>query len=304
MSAPGSAASSASRCRSSLGSFRQQLEIDRQQRHLLADVVVQLARNPGALGLLRIEQPRAEVADALVAVRSSAWPPRTCSSAWRRLALWTSSPAINAVWARTRPSAENVDPWRSQTEGSRNLTTVPAGTRASLMPQRRSCRQSTWLTFRSGLTSGCVDLFAAEAPGRRARSPRLRLLALQAAADDAVVHRRIDPGNRSVRWQHCGNLVQVLQWMEVLARAVPADQQIVNRSMAAAASRAAASSARRSAGPLRYDDREPPGSKLAGTVAAPRPAYSSELRRRRRRPRRRASDCRAGHRAGQSERAG
>ena len=46
-----------------------------EQRHLLADVVVQLARNPRALGFLRVQQPRAEVADPLVAVRSSAWLP-------------------------------------------------------------------------------------------------------------------------------------------------------------------------------------------------------------------------------------
>ena len=36
----------------------QQLEIDRQQRHLLADVVVQLAGDPGALGVLGVQQPR------------------------------------------------------------------------------------------------------------------------------------------------------------------------------------------------------------------------------------------------------
>ena len=45
----------------------QQLEIDLQERHLLADVVVQLTGNPRALGFLRIQQPGAEVADSLVA---------------------------------------------------------------------------------------------------------------------------------------------------------------------------------------------------------------------------------------------
>ena len=56
--ARGSAASSASVLALVLTGAAQQLEIDRQERHLLADVVVQLARDPGALGFLRVQQPR------------------------------------------------------------------------------------------------------------------------------------------------------------------------------------------------------------------------------------------------------
>jgi hypothetical protein len=43
------------------------IEIHGQNRQLLTDVVVQLARDHGALGFLRVEEPLAEVADALVA---------------------------------------------------------------------------------------------------------------------------------------------------------------------------------------------------------------------------------------------
>ena len=43
------------------------VEIHGQQRQLLADVVVQFARDPRTLGLLRVEQSRPEVADPLVA---------------------------------------------------------------------------------------------------------------------------------------------------------------------------------------------------------------------------------------------
>ena len=70
----------------------QQLEIDLQQRHLLADVVVQLARDPRALGFLRVQQPRAEVADSLVAGEQLRLLAVSCSSARRRLTLCTSSP--------------------------------------------------------------------------------------------------------------------------------------------------------------------------------------------------------------------
>src|SRR4051794_30174069 len=41
------------------------LEIDLQQRHLLADVVVQLARDPGPLRLLRLQNPATEIANAV-----------------------------------------------------------------------------------------------------------------------------------------------------------------------------------------------------------------------------------------------
>ena len=44
-----------------------QLEIHRQQRHLLVDVVVQFACDPRSLGFLRLQQSRPEVADSLVA---------------------------------------------------------------------------------------------------------------------------------------------------------------------------------------------------------------------------------------------
>ncbi len=45
----------------------QHLEIDRQHRELLADIVVQFARKPGVLLFLGREQSPAEVANAIVA---------------------------------------------------------------------------------------------------------------------------------------------------------------------------------------------------------------------------------------------
>jgi hypothetical protein len=50
-----------------LPAFPKQLQIDRQQRHLLVDIVVQLARDPGALGFLRQQQSTAEIVNPLVA---------------------------------------------------------------------------------------------------------------------------------------------------------------------------------------------------------------------------------------------
>ena len=44
-----------------------EIEIDQQEHQLLADIVVQVARNPRALGFLRAQQPGAEVANAIVA---------------------------------------------------------------------------------------------------------------------------------------------------------------------------------------------------------------------------------------------
>src|SRR6188768_4375765 len=49
-----------------LAGSAQQLEIDRQDRELLADVIVQLARDAGAFGFLCAQQARPEVADASV----------------------------------------------------------------------------------------------------------------------------------------------------------------------------------------------------------------------------------------------
>ena len=55
------------RDRVALGRAAEQLEVDLQQRHLLADVIVQLARDPRPFGFLRVQQPRAKIADAFVA---------------------------------------------------------------------------------------------------------------------------------------------------------------------------------------------------------------------------------------------
>ena len=68
----------------SLNDAGELLEIDFKQRHLLADVVVQVARDPRAFRFLRVQQARAEVADAIVTRCSSTWFLRTCASAWRR----------------------------------------------------------------------------------------------------------------------------------------------------------------------------------------------------------------------------
>ena len=52
--------------RLSLDDAGELLEIDFEQRHLLADVVVKIARDPRAFRFLRVQQARAEVADAIV----------------------------------------------------------------------------------------------------------------------------------------------------------------------------------------------------------------------------------------------
>src|SRR5262245_18326995 len=50
----------------SIDFLTEQLEIDLEQRHLLTNGVVQLARDVRALGLLRVEEPGAEIPNALV----------------------------------------------------------------------------------------------------------------------------------------------------------------------------------------------------------------------------------------------
>src|SRR6185436_13140917 len=43
-----------------------QLQVDLQHRELLADVVVQFARDSRALGLLCLQEPRAKIADSVI----------------------------------------------------------------------------------------------------------------------------------------------------------------------------------------------------------------------------------------------
>ena len=177
-----------------------------EQRHLLADVVVQLAGDPRPLGFLRVEQARRrDRGCARSCVRSAASLPRTCASACRRRRRCTSSPAI-----RSRLGQRALAPRQGCRRGSGPRRTARwnmhtrcrAGTRDSLMPQRCSCRQSTWLTFRSGVAIGMrVGGSPRQHPqGQRAERVDLDRLILQAPADDAAVHRRVDPGvDRDVR---------------------------------------------------------------------------------------------------------
>ena len=86
----------------------QQLEVDLQHGQLLADVVVQLPRDPRTLLFLRAQQLGPEVADPFVTRAQSCLTSRSCCSASRRLALWMSSPAINAACANRAVTAPRM----------------------------------------------------------------------------------------------------------------------------------------------------------------------------------------------------
>ena len=97
------------------------------------------------------------------------------------------------------------------------------------MPHRLSSRQSTWLMFRSRVVIG---MSSARSPfsTRSARAcDRVDFghQALEAAADGPAVHRRIHPG---VDWRvgHAAQALDVVERIEILARAVPVDQQVID----------------------------------------------------------------------------
>ena len=105
------------------------------------------------------------------------------------------------------------------TVGSRNRTSAPAGTSASLMPQRLSCRQSTCSTFRSRVTIGNA-VGTTRRGGLAARAcPAARLCAFWSFRLPPTMPwsmRRVHPGiDRRVR--HRGDAVQVFQRVKVRA---------------------------------------------------------------------------------------
>src|SRR2546427_343313 len=138
------------------GLLAEEIHPDRQERQALAQVVVQLTRDPPGFALPCLEQsageyPKSFSAWALAMVMTPSAPAMSiplgavsitcqyCLSARLRLALCASSATISPVWRAKTPMALMMCQWyRSQRLGSRKRTSLPGGRLAALMPQRRS----------------------------------------------------------------------------------------------------------------------------------------------------------------------
>ena len=126
----------------------QTVKVHRQHRRALADVVVKLSDDPGALAFLRTEEPGADQLQLGL------------TSAQRHLGLTASprlneqSPPINAAWTRSTPVVSG-------------MMSGAAGTSTALPATRET---SSWLINRTAPCS--VRRGASTAPGRILRPSR------------------------------------------------------------------------------------------------------------------------------------
>src|SRR5262245_16490418 len=208
----------------------QRFELNRQHEHPLADVVVQLACDPGTLAFLCSQQTRREIAIALIA-------PEELALARPQFSFRLSpSPALNqqpgnqgALREEQGDGAEDVclvtvpDSWISKSDerarGDAGFVDTPAPKLAPVdligVQMRLSDRDRIgWLATE-------------HAEGELADTLDCIPLAIEAAANAAMVHGRVDPGVGRGISRRC-NSVHVLQWVELATGPILADEHVID----------------------------------------------------------------------------
>ena len=207
-----------------------QLEIDFEQRHLLADVVVEFAGNPRPFFLMRVQEASPEVPD-----------PPVADLQLRRVrphlgfGPLTPDPLDHEAGNERRLNQEN----REDTE---DIPTVAVPRRGLPEPDEHVARNAL-LGDCPSLQLPPVDLADVQV-GRRDRNavgglpfedakreackrPHLEAVALEAASDDAVVHGRVHPAIRG-SVGHRGDAIEIRQRMDDPSSAVPVDDHVVD----------------------------------------------------------------------------
>src|SRR3954451_19064319 len=208
----------------------QRFELNRQHEHPLADVVVQLARDPGTLAFLGSQQTRREIAVALIA-------PEKLALARPQLSFRLSpSPALNQ-----QPG--NQDALREeQSDGAEDVGFVTVPDRWISKPDERAGGDARFVDapapklapvdlidvqMESSDRDRIGRLAAEHAEGELADTLDGILLDVETAANDAMVHRRVDP---AIGWgirRRC-NSIDVLQWVELVTGPILADEHVVD----------------------------------------------------------------------------